>query len=164
MANWLNQLQSLLGQQGPSSSSGERSDGKASFCPGAGRPGGLLVASKSSRKLLAKYGTSALLVGGGAVAEACCGTSTSKKCGKFPAQSVASPVQPAGRQPRQPPGSMPAVNGSFWRWCLPRKATGTLMTASGQTLMSSCARLVLPCRARSYRSRSGPASRSARLA
>ena len=37
--------------------------------PGAlGGLAGLLVASKSSRKLLAKYGTSALLVGGGAVA------------------------------------------------------------------------------------------------
>ncbi|STW28789.1 membrane protein [Klebsiella michiganensis] len=37
--------------------------------PGAlGGLAGLLVASKSSRKLLAKYGTGALLVGGGAVA------------------------------------------------------------------------------------------------
>ena len=37
--------------------------------PGAlGGLAGLLVASKSSRKLLTKYGTSALLVGGGAVA------------------------------------------------------------------------------------------------
>ena len=43
MANWLNQLQSLLGA-------------------------GLLVANKSARKLLTKYGTNALLVGGGAVA------------------------------------------------------------------------------------------------
>ena len=56
MANWLNQLQSLLGQQGPSSSSGERSDGKSFLLPGAlGGLAGLLVASKSSRKLLAKY-------------------------------------------------------------------------------------------------------------
>ncbi|WP_434640178.1 tellurite resistance TerB family protein [Klebsiella sp. I138] len=69
MANWLNQLQSLLGQQGPSSSSGERPDGKNFLLPGAlGGLAGLLVASKSSRKLLAKYGTSALLVGGGAIA------------------------------------------------------------------------------------------------
>ena len=35
MANWLNQLQSLLGQQGPSSSSGERPDGKSFLLPGA---------------------------------------------------------------------------------------------------------------------------------
>ncbi|HAZ3451968.1 DUF533 domain-containing protein, partial [Raoultella ornithinolytica] len=55
MANWLNQLQSLLGQQGPSSSSGERPDGKSFLLPGAlGGLAGLLVASKSSRKLLAK--------------------------------------------------------------------------------------------------------------
>ncbi len=66
MANWLHQLQSLLGQQG-ASPSGESSKGAA--CPGAiGGLAGLLVASKSSRKLLAKYGTSALLAGGGAVA------------------------------------------------------------------------------------------------
>ncbi|HCB1115421.1 TPA: tellurite resistance TerB family protein [Klebsiella quasipneumoniae subsp. similipneumoniae] len=67
MANWLNQLQSLLGQQGVSPS-GESSKGSA-LLPGAiGGLAGLLVASKSSRKLLAKYGTSALLAGGGAVA------------------------------------------------------------------------------------------------
>ncbi|PJR67393.1 tellurite resistance TerB family protein [Klebsiella sp. K-Nf6] len=67
MANWLNQLQSLLGQQG-ASPTGESSKGSA-LLPGAiGGLAGLLVASKSSRKLLAKYGTSALLAGGGAVA------------------------------------------------------------------------------------------------
>lgn len=69
MANWLNQLQSLLGQQGQSSPSGERADGNNFLLPGAlGGLAGLLVASQSSRKLLAKYGTSARLVGGGAVA------------------------------------------------------------------------------------------------
>ena len=63
MANWLNQLQSLLGQQGRSSSSDEQSSGKNLLLPGAlGGLAGLLVASKSSRKLLAKYGTGALLV------------------------------------------------------------------------------------------------------
>ncbi|MFP0508680.1 tellurite resistance TerB family protein [Klebsiella variicola] len=62
MANWLNQLQSLLGQQG-ALSTGESSKGSA-LLPGAiGGLAGLLVASKSSRKLLAKYGTSALLAG-----------------------------------------------------------------------------------------------------
>ena len=63
MANWLHQLQSLLGQQG-ASPSGESSKGSG-LLPGAiGGLAGLLVASKSSRKLLAKYGTSALLAGG----------------------------------------------------------------------------------------------------
>jgi len=70
MANWLNQLQSLLGQQGSSAptSSGEQGLSKL-LVPGAlGGLAGLLVANKSSRKLLAKYGGGALLVGGGAVA------------------------------------------------------------------------------------------------
>ncbi len=69
MSNWLNQLQSLLGQKGTSgSSSADQGLGKL-LVPGAlGGLAGLLVASKSSRKLLTKYGTSALLVGGGAVA------------------------------------------------------------------------------------------------
>lgn len=70
MANWLNQLQSLLGQQSRSAptSSGEQELSKL-LVPGAlGGLAGLLVANKSSRKLLAKYGGGALLVGGGAVA------------------------------------------------------------------------------------------------
>ncbi|EKL9179711.1 tellurite resistance TerB family protein [Salmonella enterica] len=69
MANWLNQLQSLLGQKGASaSSSGEQGLNKL-LVPGAlGGLAGLLVANKSSRKLLTKYGAGALLVGGGAVA------------------------------------------------------------------------------------------------
>ncbi|POU77408.1 DUF533 domain-containing protein [Leclercia sp. LSNIH6] len=66
MSNWLNQLQSLLGQKG-SSSSGEGLS--KLLTPGAlGGLAGLLVANKSSRKLLSKYGTGALLAGGGAVA------------------------------------------------------------------------------------------------
>ena len=66
MSNWLNQLQSLLGQRG-SSSSGEGLS--KLLTPGAlGGLAGLLVANKSSRKLLSKYGTGALLAGGGAVA------------------------------------------------------------------------------------------------
>lgn len=71
MTNWLNQLQSLLGQSS-SSSSAQPSGGQGLsklLVPGAlGGLAGLLVSSKSSRKLLAKYGTGALLVGGGAVA------------------------------------------------------------------------------------------------
>ncbi len=66
MSNWLNQLQSLLGQK-TGSSSGEGLS--KMLAPGAlGGLAGLLVANKSSCKLLAKYGTGALLAGGGAIA------------------------------------------------------------------------------------------------
>ncbi|MGF6563595.1 uncharacterized membrane protein YebE (DUF533 family) [Kosakonia cowanii] len=70
--NWLNQLQSLLGQKSGASTSSSSSEGQGLnklLVPGAlAGLAGLLVANKSSRKLLAKYGTGALLVGGGAVA------------------------------------------------------------------------------------------------
>ena len=66
MSGWLNQLQSLLGQK--TSPSGEQGLSKL-LVPGAlGGLAGLLVANTSSRKLLAKYGTGALLAGGGAIA------------------------------------------------------------------------------------------------
>ena len=66
MSGWLNQLQSMLGQK--TSGSGEQGLSKL-LVPGAlGGLAGLLVANKSSRKLLAKYGTGALLAGGGAIA------------------------------------------------------------------------------------------------
>ncbi|EKD5159007.1 tellurite resistance TerB family protein [Enterobacter cloacae] len=66
MSGWLNQLQSMLGQK--TSPSGEQGLSKL-LVPGAlGGLAGLLVANKSSRKLLAKYGTGALLAGGGAIA------------------------------------------------------------------------------------------------
>ncbi|WMU71162.1 tellurite resistance TerB family protein [Enterobacter bugandensis] len=66
MSGWLNQLQSMLGQK--TSGSGEQGPSKL-LVPGAlGGLAGLLVANKSSRKLLAKYGTGALLAGGGAIA------------------------------------------------------------------------------------------------
>lgn len=66
MSGWLNQLQSLLGQK--TASSGEQGFSNL-LVPGAlGGLAGLLVANKSSRKLLAKYGTGALLAGGGAIA------------------------------------------------------------------------------------------------
>lgn len=69
MANWLNQLQSLLGQNSSSALAGGEQGLSKLLVPGAlGGLAGLLVSSKSSRKLLAKYGTGALLVGGGAVA------------------------------------------------------------------------------------------------
>ncbi|AGN84573.1 MULTISPECIES: tellurite resistance TerB family protein [Enterobacteriaceae] len=68
--SWLNQLQSLLGQKGDTQTPSPGGHGLNNLLvPGAlGGLAGLLVASKSSRKLLAKYGTGALLVGGGAVA------------------------------------------------------------------------------------------------
>lgn len=66
MSGWLNQLQSMLGQK--AGTSGEQGLSKL-LVPGAlGGLAGLLVANKSSRKLLAKYGTGALLAGGGAIA------------------------------------------------------------------------------------------------
>lgn len=66
MSNWLNQLQSLLGQK---SSSGSGEGLSKLLAPGAlGGLAALLVANKSSRKLLSKYGTGALLAGGGAIA------------------------------------------------------------------------------------------------
>ncbi|HKN04705.1 MAG TPA: tellurite resistance TerB family protein [Buttiauxella sp.] len=77
MSNWLQQLQSMLGQVTQSgqnhsvqNQSSQGSQGLSKLlAPGAlGGLAGLLLASKSSRKLLTKYGTSALLVGGGAVA------------------------------------------------------------------------------------------------
>ncbi|EAM2911824.1 tellurite resistance TerB family protein [Salmonella enterica] len=69
MANWLNQLQSLLGQKGASASPSSEQGLNKLLVPGAlGGLAGLLVANKSSRKLLTKYATGALLVGGGAVA------------------------------------------------------------------------------------------------
>lgn len=77
MSNWLQQIQSMLGQSGLSGQPSQQAGGQTGngqglsklLVPGAlGGLAGLLLASKSSRKLLTKYGTSALLVGGGAVA------------------------------------------------------------------------------------------------
>lgn len=68
MINWLQQIQSVLAKKGGDGKSGGLSD---MLAPGAlGGLAGLLVASKSSRKLLTKYGGTALLVGGGAAAGA----------------------------------------------------------------------------------------------
>ena len=103
MANWLNQLQSLLGQQGRSSSSDDQSSGKNLLLPGAlGGLAGLLVASKSSRKLLAKYGTGALLVGGGAVAGSVLWNKYQQKM-RASAQQASADVAPA-----QAPSPAPA--------------------------------------------------------
>ncbi|NIY46883.1 tellurite resistance TerB family protein [Cedecea colo] len=77
MNNWLQQIQTMLGQTGLSDQQTQRRNGVNGqeqglsnlLVPGAlGGLAGLLLANKSSRKLLAKYGSSALLVGGGAVA------------------------------------------------------------------------------------------------
>lgn len=96
MSNWLNQLQSLLGQQGQSASSGERQEGNSFLLPGAlGGLAGLLVASKSSRKLLAKYGTSALLVGGGAVAGSVLWNKYQQKLRESAPASAATPAAPS---------------------------------------------------------------------
>lgn len=65
---WLNQLQTLLGKEAEAPPS-EKLSGNKWVVPGAlGGLAALLVTNKSSRKFLSKYGTRALLVGGGAVA------------------------------------------------------------------------------------------------
>lgn len=103
MSNWLNQLQSLLGQQGQSSSSDSQPSGKNLLLPGAlGGLAGLLVASKSSRKLLAKYGTSALLVGGGAVAGSVLWNKYQQK------MRVSAPQEPVYSAPTQVQSPAPA--------------------------------------------------------
>lgn len=103
MANWLNQLQSLLGQQGRSSSSDDQPSGNNLLLPGAlGGLAGMLVASKSSRKLLAKYGTGALLVGGGAVAGSVLWNKYQQKM-RASAQQTSADVAPA-----QAPSPAPA--------------------------------------------------------
>ncbi len=70
MANWLGQLQSLLGQSSTQQQGNKQEQGLSKLLvPGAlGGLAGLLVANKSSRKLLTKYGGNALLIGGGALA------------------------------------------------------------------------------------------------
>jgi len=67
MNNLMQQLQSMLGQSTKKNNEGGSGLSKM-LVPGAlGGLAGLLVGSKSSRKLLSKYGSSALLAGGGAV-------------------------------------------------------------------------------------------------
>lgn len=67
MNDLMQQLRSLLGQSKPKNHQGG-SDLSKVLVPGAlGGLAGLLVGSKSSRKLLSKYGSSALLAGGGAI-------------------------------------------------------------------------------------------------
>ncbi|QDY43661.1 tellurite resistance TerB family protein [Candidatus Pantoea soli] len=68
MNNWLQQIQSVLAKKNSDGKGGNLSD---MLAPGAlGGLAGLLIASKSSRKLLSQYGSKALLVGGGAAAGA----------------------------------------------------------------------------------------------
>lgn len=69
MSNWLQQIQTVLGNTGKSSSGGEGLS--KMLAPGAlGGLAGLLIASKSSRNLLMKYGKNAVIIGGGAAAGA----------------------------------------------------------------------------------------------
>mgnify|MGYP005981385465 CR=1 FL=1 len=98
MANWLNQLQSMLGQSGQQGSAGKQEQGLSKLLvPGAlGGLAGLLVASKSSRKLLTKYGGSALLVGGGAVAGSVLWNKYKQRMSEAqPSQQQAQQAQPA---------------------------------------------------------------------
>lgn len=69
MNNWLQQIQSVLAKKsGEGKSGGGLSD---MLAPGAlGGLAAMLVSSKSSRKLLTKYGGKALIIGGGAAAGA----------------------------------------------------------------------------------------------
>lgn len=68
MSNWLQQIQNVLGNSGKSE--GKAGEGLSKMlAPGAlGGLAGLLIANKSSRKLLTKYGKNALIIGGSAVA------------------------------------------------------------------------------------------------
>ena len=69
MSNWLQQIQTVLGKAGKSSAGGEGLS--KMLAPGAlGGLAGLLIASKSSRNLLMKYGKNAVIIGGGAAAGA----------------------------------------------------------------------------------------------
>lgn len=67
MSNWLQQIQTVLG----SSKSGGGEGLSKMLAPGAlGGLAGMLIASKSSRNLLLKYGKNALIIGGSAAAGA----------------------------------------------------------------------------------------------
>lgn len=69
MSDWLKQLKHVLGNNKPGST-GAQGLSKM-LVPGAlGGLAGLLIASKSSRKLLSKYGKNALIIGGSAAAGA----------------------------------------------------------------------------------------------
>ncbi|WP_338556393.1 DUF533 domain-containing protein [Erwinia sp. E_sp_B01_3] len=69
MTNWLQQIQSVLGNSAGKGSGGEGLS--KMLAPGAlGGLAGLLIASKSSRNLLTKYGKNALIIGGSAAAGA----------------------------------------------------------------------------------------------
>ncbi|MDH1086137.1 DUF533 domain-containing protein [Pantoea brenneri] len=69
MNNWLQQIQSVLAKKGGNSQSGGGLSDM--LAPGAlGGLAGMLISSKSSRKLLTRYGGKALIIGGGAAAGA----------------------------------------------------------------------------------------------
>ncbi|MCU5775880.1 DUF533 domain-containing protein [Erwiniaceae bacterium BAC15a-03b] len=69
MSNWLQQIQSVLGSSKSSAGKGGSEGLSKMLAPGAlGGLAGLLIANKSSRSLLTKFGKNALIIGGGAVA------------------------------------------------------------------------------------------------
>jgi uncharacterized membrane protein YebE (DUF533 family) len=69
MSNWLQQIQTVLGGSKDGKGGGEGLS--KMLAPGAlGGLAGLLIASKSSRSLLTKYGKNALIIGGSAAAGA----------------------------------------------------------------------------------------------
>ncbi|WP_147198424.1 tellurite resistance TerB family protein [Pantoea sp. CCBC3-3-1] len=69
MSNWLQQIQTVLGSSKQGGNGGEGLS--KMLAPGAlGGLAGMLIASKSSRNLLLKYGKNALIVGGSAAAAA----------------------------------------------------------------------------------------------
>lgn len=76
MSNWLQQIQSVLGNVTKQSSSSPSTQGAGEglskmLAPGAlGGLAGFLIGNKSSRNLLAKYGKNALIIGGSAAAGA----------------------------------------------------------------------------------------------
>ncbi|WP_333897664.1 tellurite resistance TerB family protein [Mixta calida] len=73
MSNWLQQLQQMLGNKNLGNAGAKAQGGSEALnkmlAPGAlGSLAGLLISSKTSRNLLAKYGKNALIIGGGAAA------------------------------------------------------------------------------------------------
>ncbi|KFC12824.1 inner membrane protein [Trabulsiella guamensis ATCC 49490] len=101
MSNWLNQLQSLLGQNSGAATAGGNQGLNNLLVPGAlGGLAGLLLSSKSSRKLLAKYGTSALLAGGGAIAGTVLWNKYKDRMGGATQAAPAAELQPASLDAR----------------------------------------------------------------
>lgn len=123
MSDWLKQLKHVLGNNKPGST-GAQGLSKM-LAPGAlGGLAGLLIASKSSRKLLSKYGKNALIIGGSAPPAHCCGININT------ASVKRMPVVRAVSR-----GSPPLIvvqSALFWRWSLPPKAMDILTATKGR--------------------------------